>query len=135
MAVTLTGGERQKRGGGTFGSVSAESGSTATALNVLGLNTDIFTISSSTATGFGINRHALVTSTATDSYPRAIEGQSALVVSLGTGEMYVEAGGSTATGAYVLSAAEDFVEFRYFNEVWHAMDASSATLATATMTA
>jgi len=127
MAVTLTGGELQKRGG-TFQTVEALTHSTATALGTVSLTTDVSTIAAGTATGSTRTLFHLATG--------AVEGQLKTIVMLGTGEAKVSVGGGTATESYVLSAAEDFIHCMYLNDGWkliqragltEALDAATST--------
>lgn len=125
MTVTVTSGEIHHVG--AFRSSEALTNSTSTAVQEVSLSIPISTISGGTATGFGVNRYLLSTAS-------AVEGQEKIICMLATGEAYVVYTG-TATGAQVLSAADDYVWLKYFNETWKAVDVGSATAATATGTA
>jgi F0F1-type ATP synthase membrane subunit c/vacuolar-type H+-ATPase subunit K len=125
MAVTISGGEIVRAG--VFQSVEALSNSTATTLRTVSAGAPITTIAGGTATGFAINRYLVSTAS-------AAEGQTKMVVMLATGEAYVIYAG-TATGAAVLTDANDRVALRFVNALWVETDAGSATRATATGTA
>jgi hypothetical protein len=124
MAVTISGGEIVRQG--VFQAVEALSNSTATTLRTFS-TVPISTIAGGTATGFALNRYLVSTAS-------AAEGQEKMVVMLATGEAYVIYSG-TATGAAVLTDANDRVALRFVNAVWVETDAGSATRATATGTA
>lgn len=125
MAVTISGGEIVRAG--VFQSVENFTNSTATTLRVCSAGAPISTISGGTATGFGINRYLVSTAS-------AAEGQTKMVVMLGTGEAYVIYSG-TATGASVLTDTNDRIGLRFINAVWVETDNGTATRATATGTA
>lgn len=131
MTITITAGDANRIGG--WQSSEDLTNSTATAVQELGLDHPVSTISGGTATGFGVNRYLLPSATATGARG-AQEGQEKTVVMLATGEAYLVFSG-TATGALVLSAANDYAELRFQNELWVQKDIGSATLATATGTA
>ena len=154
MAVTLTGGERQLRGG-TFQSVETMTQSTATALQALSVSHDVSVLGAGTATG----------SAARNIYSLAagIEGAEKLIVMNATGEASVTmafattrypfhigfallggTGGTstgptalvdsavTATGMLVFTADGDYALLRYFNGKWHPLDLAGVTQATVT---
>jgi len=124
MAITLTSGQRQRRGG-TFQAQDAFTQSTATGLQSLSVTTDISVLGMGTATGFGRNRYLLATTS-------AVEGQSKVIAATATGEAYVDVGGGTATGGYVFSNVDHNVVLQFLQGKWRQIALMGATFATAT---
>ena len=149
MAVTITGGEVQKKGG-TWQSIETLTQSTATVPQAISLNTDVTVLGMGTASGFPRNKYTLATG--------AVEGMEKLIISSATGEATVfipsattllpfhvafaalttattadaVLGGSTATGQWVFQSDGDFVYLKYMNGLWHFQDLAGATKATVT---
>ena len=148
MAIgTTTGGERLKFAG-TFQSVESMTQSTSTVPQALSLNTDVSILGAGTATGTSArNIYTLGT---------GVEGQEKTIYMTATGEasvVFTQPAGrlhnyfefstttvgpatvlsaASATGQYVLQAADDFVLVKWLNDAWQVMAFSGATLGTTT---
>jgi hypothetical protein len=147
MAITLTGGERQRKAG-TFGDAQTYTQSTSTTPQELSITADCHILGMGTATGAPVrNLYTLAD---------GIEGQEVWIWSLATGNAgviftqpsgrlpwqtsvtvnggaatAVDAGWASATGQYVFQSAGDYIGAKYINAAWNVFTAVGATQATA----
>ena len=148
MAIgTITGGERLKFAG-TFQSVESLTQSTSTTPQALSVTTDVSVLGMGTATGAAVrNLYTLAA---------GVEGQEKTIYANATGEASViftqiagrlpahisgllapsatavDALWASATGQYVLQAADEFLLLKFMNDAWQIMLGRGATLATTT---
>jgi hypothetical protein len=146
MAITLTGGEPQRKVG-TFQYVASYTQSTSTTPQELDIAADAHTLGMGTATGSGArNLYTLAA---------GIEGQEVWIWSLATGEAgviftqpsgrlplqvsvtvnggaatAVDAAFASATGKYTFTAAGDYLGARFMNAAWNVFAVSGVTQAT-----
>lgn len=150
MTVTITG-NTQIRRGGTFQSKEDLLQSTATVPQAISLTTDATTLAGGTATGFSVNIYTLAAGSEGQwkSIFNLATGESKVIVTnIATGQLTGIYGTSTgtatgagtadiaacyvtATGAFVLSTADQFLFMRFQNNRWWIIN-GKATFATST---
>ena len=128
MSISVTGGVVPSRGEGWF-TLETLNPSTATADQSLALHVPLTIMSTATggtatATGFNVNRYTLSTAS-------AIEGEEKSIILTGTGEYKIFFTG-TATGAFVMTAANAHLRVAMLNRKWRVLVNSGATIATST---
>lgn len=148
MAInTLTGGDRMLFRG-TYQSVESMTQSTATTPQALSTRTEVSILGGGTATGAAVRNLYTLGS--------GVEGQEKIIYMIATGEASVvftqpsgrqpiqvsatlipaatavDAVWASATGQYVLQAADEFIRCIWMNSAWHVTEARGATLATTT---
>lgn len=129
MSIVVVGGEPRSRGTGWVARETLNP-STSTTPQTVALDAPLTRLSTATggtgtATGFEINVFALSTAS-------AVETMAKTILMTGTGEAKVLVTNGTATGRWVLNAADDCMAFVYLNDKWRVIFNSGATLATST---
>lgn len=122
MAIRITA-DAPVRRGRTYRSTESLTQSTATIPQSVNLTTDISTLGMGTATGFGINQYRV-----TDGFAGLVHG----VLATASGEAYLLIDSGTATGAWVFTAADDFLLLLWEEAKWRLLTNSGCTNATAT---
>lgn len=122
MAIRITA-DQPRRRGRTFQSTETLTQSTATSPQSVNLTTDMTIVGMGTATGFGLNLYRV-----TDGFA----GLQKSFLATATGEAKLVLDSGTATGAWVLDSADDYLRFRWEEFKWRLMANSGCTNATAT---
>jgi hypothetical protein len=148
MAITATTAGDRLRFRGTFQSIETMTQSTATTPQALSVTTDVSLLGGGTATGAAVRNLYTLGS--------GVEGQEKVIYMTATGEASViftqpsgrlpvqvsstivpsatavDAIWASATGQYVLQAADEYVRAVWMNSAWHVIESRGATLATTT---
>ena len=129
MSIEIIAGKSRERGDGWF-ALETLNPSTSTSPQTISLDaplTRVSTATGGTATAVGFEINVFTLSTAS-----AVEGQTKAFLMTGTGEAKLIVTSGTATGRWVLNAADDYVKFVMHNRKWRLEVNSGATLATST---
>jgi hypothetical protein len=121
MPVSLVGGALRPRFAG-YVARETFTQSTATVAQAIALGTLVTHVGMGSATGFNLNTYSLAAGT---------EGQEKYILATATGEAKISLTG-TATGQWVLDAADDWLKVVYLTAKWHVLSSAGATLATST---